>query len=447
MAEMSRSRQVARLALPATLEGLLATAVGLVSLKTVNHLGPAAQAAVALANQINVFALMGITGLAIGTSVVVAHHTGAQAPKRARAATLQGWLMTLVLTGALSVMGWLLAPSLIGLLGGTPELIEMGNRYLRVLFFMIMLVGSTSSLSASWRGYGNTAIPMLTTTLGNSLFVLLGLWLVRGGFGVAPLGIAGLGWAYAIGHAAAGVAMLATWLHRRSPLRPLRWTIDWSLMQRIMKISIPSSIEQLALSGGQLMFLRTVTSISVEAYAAHSIVLQISNVNYSLMQGPAIAVSTLVGHSLGAGDTTNARTVTYQVQLAVVATMTGIGAVQLALMDPISKLFTTDAGVTASVASALPWLLGHIPYLAAYTIVAGGLRGAGDTRWTMTIAIVGIWVMRLPVVWLTVPVLGMGLAGIWVAMAVDFLIRAILAQLRFPRLIQAKVIGRAGPGA
>lgn len=449
MTQQNLSHRVLRLAVPAMFEGLLVTAVGLVSLTTVNHLGASAQAAVALANQINVFALMGINGLAVGTSVVVAHHTGAGAAERARTAALQGWLMTLILTAGLSVIGWLFTPALMRLLGATPELIEMGGGYLRVLFTMLILVGSTASLSASWRGYGNTSIPMLTTTLGNSLFVLLGMWLVRGGLGVAPLGIAGLGWAYVIGHACAGLAMLATWLHRSGPLRPVRWAVDWSLMRRIVNISIPSSIEQLALSGGQLMFLRTVTSISVEAYAAHSIMLQISNINHALVQGPAIAVSTLVGQNLGAGDVATAKRVTYRVELAAVLLMVTTAVLQFIFVEPIAGLFSSDAAVIAAISSALPWLAAYMPALAAYSVVGGGLRGAGDTRWTMVIAIAGIWVMRLPVVWFVVHIVGLGLAGIWLSMAVDFFIRALLAQFRLPRMLQSFAARRhqsaAGP--
>jgi Na+-driven multidrug efflux pump len=71
------------------------------------------------------------------------------------------------------------------------------------------------------------------------------------------------------------------------------------------------------------------------------------------------------------------------------------------------------------------------PLMAASFVFAGGLRGAGDTRRTLIITVGSVWGVRMVITYLLGPVLGMGLMGAWIAIAVDFGSRALLFWQRF----------------
>jgi Na+-driven multidrug efflux pump len=64
-------------------------------------------------------------------------------------------------------------------------------------------------------------------------------------------------------------------------------------------------------------------------------------------------------------------------------------------------------------------------------IFAGGLRGAGDTRWPMAVTGASIWLIRLPLAYLFALALGWGLLGAWGALALDLSMRGLLNFLRF----------------
>ncbi|HLZ48438.1 MAG TPA: MATE family efflux transporter, partial [Candidatus Limnocylindria bacterium] len=61
----------------------------------------------------------------------------------------------------------------------------------------------------------------------------------------------------------------------------------------------------------------------------------------------------------------------------------------------------------------------------------GSLRGAGDTRFTLIATIVNWFVVRLPLAIVLAFPLGLGLAGIWLAVLVDYCVRAVILALRF----------------
>jgi Na+-driven multidrug efflux pump len=93
--------------------------------------------------------------------------------------------------------------------------------------------------------------------------------------------------------------------------------------------------------------------------------------------------------------------------------------------------FTNDAEVIALGTMPLRVVGLFQPVVAANMIFAGGLRGAGDTRWPMAITAVGIWLVRLPLAYLFAISLGWGLTGAWGAMALDFMLRGAFNYSRF----------------
>ena len=111
-----------------------------------------------------------------------------------------------------------------------------------------------------------------------------------------------------------------------------------------------------------------------------------------------------------------------------------MGAVGLAFLifpAEIVGFFTEDPEIIALGAMPLR-MVGLIqPLLAGTMIFAGGLRGAGDTRWPMAVTGASIWLIRLPLAYLLALVLGWGLLGAWGALALDMSLRGLLNFLRF----------------
>jgi Na+-driven multidrug efflux pump len=111
--------------------------------------------------------------------------------------------------------------------------------------------------------------------------------------------------------------------------------------------------------------------------------------------------------------------------------MGAVGLMFLLFPAQIVGFFTNDPQVIEL--GILPLrMVGLIqPVLAATMIFAGGLRGAGDTRWPMVVTAGSIWLVRLPLAYLFAVVLDWGLLGAWSALAIDLSLRGLLNYLRF----------------
>ena len=103
----------------------------------------------------------------------------------------------------------------------------------------------------------------------------------------------------------------------------------------------------------------------------------------------------------------------------------------LVFAEPLTRLFISDPEVVRWGTLCVQIAALEQPTIAVSMVLAGALRGAGDTRWPMYIANGSVWLMRVPLVYLFVNVLGYGIAVAWVITAVDFLARSIIFWLYF----------------
>ena len=77
---------------------------------------------------------------------------------------------------------------------------------------------------------------------------------------------------------------------------------DWELIRRILRIGIPTGVEQLLFRFGQMSYARVVATLGTAAFAAHQVALNAESLSYMQGFGFAVAATTLVGQSLGAQE-------------------------------------------------------------------------------------------------------------------------------------------------
>ncbi|RRR77130.1 MAG: hypothetical protein EI684_01855 [Candidatus Viridilinea halotolerans] len=139
----------------------------------------------------------------------------------------------------------------------------------------------------------------------------------------------------------------------------------------------------------------------------------------------------LVGHALGVRKPQLVERYAYEGLWQGGLMMALLGALMFFFPAQLVAFFSNDAGVTATATPV--WRAAGLmqPALAVSFIILGALRGAGDTRWPLMSRILTTWVMRLPLTFLLVGTLNLGLAGVWLAMPTDFTLQAVLALWRF----------------
>lgn len=432
-AEVSLRRDVLRLALPATGEQLLSMMVGLVDTFLVGHLGAAPLAAVGLASQWVFLAATLFSSVAVGSTALIARFIGAEEPAQANQVLRQSIVLGLFMGLVATFLGVSLAGPALKLLGAQPDVAAMGTRYLRLvacIFFLnnLMFIGN-----ACLRGAGDTRTPMYVMAVVNLLNIVVAWTAINGPFGLPKLGVVGSALGATTAQGVGGILVIAVLLKGRGALR-LRLNglrPDWDLMRRILRVGVPTGVEQLFFRLGLMALARILSEMGTEVYAANQVAMNGWSLSFMPGFGFAAAATTLVGQSLGAQDPEMAERRTYTTYWMGAGLMTLIGLLFLAVPSQIMGIFTNDPQIVALGARPLQMVGLFQPVSAAIMIFAGALRGAGDTRYPMLVSAAGIWLVRVPLAYLFGLTFGWGLMGVWGALALDMTVRGALNTRRF----------------
>ncbi len=424
---------VLRLALPAMGEQLLSMMVGIVDTFLVGHLGAASLAAVGLANQWVFMAMMLFGAIATGSTALIARFIGAREPDQANEVLRQSILLGALIGLLATLLGLSFAQQAVALLGAEQDVIGLGTSYLRVVssiffFSTLMFIGN-----ACLRGAGDTRTPLFVMLVVNALNIIVAWTAINGPFGLPQLGVVGSALGAATGRLVGGLLVIGILLRGRADiqLKLANLRPDWALIRRILRIGLPSGLEQFLFRTGHMVFARILAELGTIAYAANQVAMNGWSLSFMPGFGFALAATTLVGQSLGAEDPEGAQRRGYTAYRMGAALMGTVGLIFLLFPAQIVGFFTNDPQVIALGTMPLR-MVGLIqPLLAASMIFTGGLRGAGDTRWPMIVTGGSIWLVRLPLAYLFALVLDWGLAGAWSALALDLSLRGLLNFLRF----------------
>ncbi len=425
---------VAKLAWPSILENLLQSVFNILMIKMVAQLGPAAIAGVGASNSLNMVAMASFFALSMGTTVLVAHATGANNPEAASRAAKQSLIYGLILGGIISFLGATFAPQAIAALGASPEVVAVGASYLRAFSLGGVFIVTTFIAGGVMRGSGDARTPMFVTLVSLIVSLLLAYPLIFGLWGLPELGVVGAGLATSAARGG-GCIVLLTLLFRRGRGVELAgrdgWRPSLAPLRRLLDIGLPSMFESLFRAGGMLFFAAIVFRLGTTIAASQQIVQQV--VFFSMMPGFgfSMAATTMVGQALGADNPARAKAASWFATRSCLVWMGTMGAVFFFGGGWIMRFFSTDPEIIAQGAAALRIVALAQPGQAIGIVLAGSLRGAGDTRYPMVTTGTAMWLVRLPLAWLFGITLGFGLAGIYLGWVIDSIVTASLNWLRY----------------
>lgn len=427
-------RAVLALAGPALTENLLISVVSMVDLMMVGRLGAAALAAVGLSTHPVMFFQSVFIALNVGTTALVARLVGAGDERTAREAARQTLAVAAAVGVAVSLAAFVCARHVLTLMGTAADVLPGGVAYFRAVALGLGCNAVAMNMAASLRGAGDTRTPAAVNILANLVNLTGNYVLIYGKLGLPALGVLGAGVATTLARLVSclcfayvvfsGSSRIAVRL--RQPYRP-----DLELLARAFRVGYPAAAEQFVLRGGQVVFLRVVSGLGTGVIAAHHVGTNIINLTFMVGQSFGVAATTLVGQGLGARDPGRAERAARTASRLGVTVACAIAASFFFFGRQLAGLYTRDPVVIAQTALALRIYAPAQPAQSTRFVLAGALRGAGDTRWTLLATAVGIWGFRVAVGLALVRGLGLGLAGAWVAIAADQVGRAWLITRRF----------------
>jgi putative MATE family efflux protein len=430
-------KNLIKLALPATVENILETSVGFVDSLMISQIGLFAVAGIGIANAIlNVYIAVFIA-LGIGTSSLISRNIGAKNNEKAKLIAKQSLLLAIVSGLFLGLVSLLIGPQLLNLMGATKQTLNYSLQFFSIVGGGSVAIATMIILGSMLRAIGDTKTPMKIGLITNILNISLDYILIFGLGPIPALGVVGT----AIGTLVArllGTILLYRKVHLSVLSFPLLSIFQRSNYQELLKLSFPAALERLVMRLGQVLYFGVIVAIGAKTYSAHSIAGSIESFvkNYMPAYGLATAAATLAGNSIGKKDYAETKRVAlYAVKYGVIVlSILGIG---LFFGTPyIAPWFTIDAEAINQIVIALKIDAFNQPGLAISLILAGVLQGMGDTKTPLYSTAFGMWITRILGVILLGSIMGLGIAGVWLAIGLDLYVRSLFLTYHFKRNLQ-----------
>jgi MATE family multidrug resistance protein len=426
-------REVAALAAPLVLTQIMVTAMGVVDSVIVGRLGAAQLGAVGLGGMWVWTLTSFFVGTSTGVQTFVAQHHGAGRTKECGTWSWQGLASVVPLAGLVGCFILFFADSIIEILAPTESIAPLATGYMRARSFGMMGITAASSLSAFFRGIGDTRTPLIATLIANLANLFLDLGLVYGWYGMPRLGVVGAGLATSISEwiyfGAVAFMFLRPTIKARFDTRfHMPSLVD---IKRLWRTGVPIGgqwmIEMLAFA----VFTTFVARLGDAPMAASHAFIQLLSLSFMQAVGISIATTTLVGRYIGAGQLEYvARSLRSSMLLGSILAAI-IAALFMLIPDLLLGLFSSDPDVLRYGGPLL--MVGALyQFFDAIAIVSdGALRGAGDTRWPFVMRCLLSWLVFLPLAYLLAVPVGWGLTGAWLGGLGQILLLAILLVFRF----------------
>jgi putative MATE family efflux protein len=420
-------RSVLTLALPVTVSSLLQRAEGIVAVFLVGGLGAVPIAAVGLGQLLAFIATTLVSGLSVGSNVVMAQLWGARRYDDAGQAARHFLGLSILISLALLSFGLLLNRFAMELLGAQADVIRLALPYSNLIFLLIPFTILLQVLSSILQGTGDTKTPMYAMIVVNLLHIVIAFPLIYGRWGLPELGVNGAAIAVGIAEATGCIYLL---LRCRAMLQRFH-RLRFDLIRTIWRVGAPVSGERIVQQAGILLYTKIVLMYGTVAYAAHQVGLSIESLSFLPGYGFAIAAATMVGQSIGAGKYTRAKLENWEANRLAAYMMSVMGVIFFFFPYALLRAFTSDEAVIDLGTNFLKIVaLLQIP-LALTMVVAGSLRGAGDTRFIMVATMIGMWGVRIPIAVLVGYWLNLGVIYVWLAMIADWTLRMALMLWRY----------------
>lgn len=367
-----------------------------------NFVGKEALAAVggATGNLINL--LVGFfVGLASGATVIISQYYGAGDVKGVSKAVHTSAALAIISSVILTVGGVTLSPVILRLMGTPEDIMGHATVYVCIFFGGIFFSMVYNIGSGILRAVGDSKRPLYYLIVCCAVNTVLDLLFVA----VFKWGVAGAALATVIAQAVSAVlvlmALVRTELAYRLDLKAIR--IDPEIFKGILRIGIPAGLQSMMYSSSNLIVQTKINSFGTDVVAAWTAFGKLDSFFWMIVSAFGIAITTFVGQNFGARKYDRMhKSVRTCLMMTSVATIL-LSVLFVTVGRYLYMLFTQDEAVIASgmemVRFQAPWYIAYI----CIEILAGAVRGAGDSVVPTVITCFGICVLRISWLLIAVP--------------------------------------------
>ncbi len=425
---MSDRKLILSLAIPAVLQTVVRSLFTIVDAFWVGKMGSAELAAITVAT----FLVWGILALgemiATGTNSLIAQSTGAKKHSLSKEIASLNIVNTFFHTVSISIVLIPLLPLFYYITNLDSSQANLSSEYLITLLIGFPCITLLYTVSAIFRGYGDTKTPFYLLVFAIFLNIFL-----------APIFIFGIYGFFAYGLSGAAISSLISYLisfligyrilRKRELIEKIfNYKFNYKILKETLRIGFPVSLNGVAFSLIYIFVSRFVADFGTIGFASLGIGHRSESLAYQITVGFALASTILVGQSMGAGNPERAERLAWKI-FGVASVIVIVYSTALFIFSTeIARFFTSDIEVIKA-ASTYNKIAAMVQIFSAAEVIFGGaFTGAGDTLPT---AVIGFPLnfLRIPLSAILASLLGLN--GIWYAICVTVVFKGVIFTIWF----------------
>lgn len=431
------------LSTPAILAQLSSIIMQYIDASMVGSLGAHDSAAIGLVSS-STWLLSGLmSAAAMGFTVQVAHHIGANRNDNARGVLRQSLVVCLIFSITMAAIGAAISSPLPHWLGGNEAICNKASTYFLILSLFLPFLEIEFLAGGMLRSSGNMKVPGMLNILMCVLDVVFNFFLIfperhisLAGHSIhlpgAGLGVTGAALGTVLAEVVTCLMMLYFLLVESRDLkltgikgsfRPTK-----PCLRRAYKISLPLALQHVMMCGAYIATTAIVAPLGSVALAANIFAITAESLCYMPGYGIGEAATTLIGQSAGAGRRELMKRFATITVLMGVATMTLMGILMYVAATPMMNFMSPVDEIVNLGAQCLRIEAWAEPLYATAIVGYGIMVGAGDTLVPCIINLGSMWIVRITLAILLAS--SMGLTGVWIAMCLELCVRGSLFLIR-----------------
>lgn len=423
---------IVMLSLPIMINNLIQTLYNLVDGVWVSKIGSVQFAATAFVWPVNFLFISIGMGISIAGTSLLSQLIGANKYEKANKYSAQLIAVSLVAGTIFTIVGVVLSPLIIRVMGATGELFTYSNIYLRITFLDMVFMFFYFNFNSIMVAQGNTVLPTVLSGISAVLNMILDpIFIFTFNMGIAGAAIATL-------ISKIILSMLGFYMLMKSnqKIRPdfKNFKFDKKIVKKIINVALPSSIGQSGSALGFMVLNGFIASYGTATMAAFGMVNRITSLIMQPAMGIGAALTSIVGQNLGCDQTERANDA-FKKSLKLTIIVSVIGCIALIVKnDAIINFFMQskdDMEVINQGITYLNYISFSMPLMGMFSVLQGIFQGSGHTKYSMAMEIGRLWFVRLPMILIFKYYSNLGPVGIWFSMSFSNLIICIYGYLRY----------------
>lgn len=370
-----------------------------------------------------------LIGITLGFSILLSQYYGSKDIKKVKATIDTAYIFVFISSFIISVLGISLSSTILKLMNTPDSILHLSKGYLNIIFAGVLFSSGYNCISAILRGLGDSKTPLYFLIVSTVINIVLDIVFII----YFNMGVNGVALATVIAQACSFIFSII-FLNKKHDILKIGFKnlqYDSAIFKKGLKLGIPSAIQQMLFSFGNITLQSLVNSYGTSAMAAFGAGSKIEMFISLPIMNLGSAVSTFVAQNIGAQKLDRVKNgVKASIKISLSISLSVIFVIMI-FKGSLIKIFNTDAEVVAIGADYLMTIGPFFFIIGTSFMLTSCIRGAGDSIFAMISSIVSLWLARIPTAYILSSILGV--RGIWMGIPIGWAVGLIITGIYYKK--------------